>query len=105
MNTVQKLESHNIELEKRQEDINQISDDVDLINESFQHLMDHIQNQGKLLDDIESHMDKATIKVELGTEEIKKAGSYADSAKKMMLGLFGFIGTVALGIGIAIGLK
>lgn len=92
-------------MKDREKAINEICDDVQMINESFEHLRDHVQAQGVILDNIEAHLEKAEVTVEKGTEEIVKANSYAKSAKNMMLGLFSIVGTIALGVGLALGLK
>lgn len=92
-------------MQERKKNINDICDDVEKIHEIFSNLNQMLEKQGDTLDTIEAHMEKVDITVEKSTEEISKASSYARSAGRMFMGLVGVVGTVALGVGLALGLR
>lgn len=104
----QQLLAHQINtgiMQERENNINEICNDVEKIHEIFSDLNQMLEKQGDILDTIEAHMEKVDVTIEKGTEEISKARSYARSAGRMFMGLVGVVGTVALGVGLALGLK
>jgi len=86
-------------IQERDQNIREVEKAVIEVNEIFVDLASLVQEQGTMIDNIESNIVEAHHQVESGTQELHKASNYQKSARGKMCILAGIIVTV---VGIAV---
>lgn len=72
-----------VALEEREKEINHIVRSIQELNDIFRDLATMIVDQGTVLDRIDCNIEKASVHVKQGLEELNKASKYQKSDRKM----------------------
>lgn len=86
-NRTQQILGHEEELENikdRNQRIQQIEEDILNVNEIFRDLANLVHEQGETIDSIESHVEIASVQVNEGNKQLRRAKSYQKSARKRL---------------------
>lgn len=79
------------EVEARHMEIKKIEGSVIEVNRLFKEINQLVMEQGETLNRIEDHVIEASVQVESGGEQLKRAREYQDSARKKKVCCLGFI--------------
>lgn len=77
------MEENSKFLRKREQEISSIVQSIQDLNTIFKDLASMVSEQGEIVDRIDYNIENASIKVEHGLEELKKASKYQKSNRKM----------------------
>uniref|UniRef100_A0A8C5UE36 Syntaxin 3 n=1 Tax=Malurus cyaneus samueli TaxID=2593467 RepID=A0A8C5UE36_9PASS len=97
------------EIEGRHKDIVRLESSIKELHDMFVDIAMLVENQGAMIDRIENNMDQSVGFVERAVADTKKAVKYQSEARRKLLILVAvavlLLGTVALIIGLSVGLK
>ena len=77
------MEENSKFLRKREQEISSIVQSIQDLNTIFKDLASMVSEQGEIVDRIDYNIENASIKVEHGLEQLKKASKYQKSNRKM----------------------
>jgi len=77
------LEENNKFLRKREQEISHIVNSIEDLNTIFKDLAHMVSEQGEIVDRIDYNIENASIKIEAGLEQLKKAEEYQGKNRKM----------------------
>ncbi|XP_031564081.1 syntaxin-16-like isoform X3 [Actinia tenebrosa] len=78
------VEDNTAIIELREKEIQSIVQSISELNEIFRDLATMIVEQGTILDRIDYNIEQASVKVEQGLEQLKKAEQHQKSSRKML---------------------
>lgn len=80
-------------LREREQAIRKIESDIVEVNQIFKDLATMVHDQGEVIDSIEANIESSSVQINEGTQQLIKASSYAQAArkKKFMIILILFI--------------
>lgn len=94
---------------EEQRQMDKITKDVIQLEDMFLKLNTMVHEQGEMVDRIETNVEEAYEKVELGEQELGKAVDYKRSALKKKMCIIGIVvavlAVIALIIGLSVGIK
>ncbi|XP_020893016.1 syntaxin-16 isoform X2 [Exaiptasia diaphana] len=82
------VEDNSAIIELREKEIQSIVQSISELNEIFRDLATMIVEQGTILDRIDYNVEQASVKVEQGLEQLKKAEQHQKSSRKMLCIIF-----------------
>ena len=77
------MEENTQYLRKREQEIKNVVESIQDLNTIFKDLAGMVSQQGEIVDRIDYSIENASIKVEEGLEQLKKASKYQKSNRKM----------------------
>ena len=77
------MEENSKFLRKREQEISSIVQSIQDLNTIFKDLAGMVSEQGEIVDRIDYNIENASLKVEAGLEQLKKANKYQKSNRKM----------------------
>ena len=85
-------------LEQREQDINQLAIEIEEVSELFTDLAVLVSTQGEVIDNIQTNIENTNYNIERGTTQLVKTNQYQRKKRKCyyLCGLFFFISMVII---------
>lgn len=91
-------ENEAAQLEQREREMRQLETDILDINDIFRDLGTMVHEQGELVDNIETHVETAAVRVESGNKQLEKAARHKKCSRKLTC----MIACILIGVLVAI---
>lgn len=92
------LEDETLQVEQREREMRQLESDIVGINDIFRDLATLVNEQGEVIDSIESNVETAAVRVESGNKQLERAVVYKRCSRKLTC----IIVSILIGVVIAI---
>lgn len=92
------LEDETLQVEQREREVRQLESDIVGINDIFRDLATLVNEQGEIIDSIESNVETAATRVETGNKQLERAVVYKRCSRKLTCAIV----SILIGVLIAI---